>query len=107
MDAKLQRRVQRYGWDKAAAHYERFWAEQLAPAQRLLLDLASLAPGEHVLDIAQPLGDGIGKVALYHDGSRFVIAEGPPANATLVTRGSETSSRARLSLGSEPVGAAR
>jgi ubiquinone/menaquinone biosynthesis C-methylase UbiE len=52
MDAKLQRRVQRYGWDKASAHYERFWAEQLAPAQKLLLDLASLAPGEQVLDIA-------------------------------------------------------
>ena len=42
---------------------------------------------QHVLDIAQPLGEGIGKVALYHDGSRFVIAESPPPNAQLVTRG--------------------
>ena len=24
MDARLQRRVQRYGWDKAASYYERW-----------------------------------------------------------------------------------
>lgn len=52
MDAKLQRRVQRYGWDKAAGHYEGFWAEQLRPAQDLLLELATLQPGERVLDVA-------------------------------------------------------
>lgn len=52
MHADLQRRVQRYGWDKAAAHYERFWKEPLAPAQTLLMDLAALRPGERVLDVA-------------------------------------------------------
>jgi ubiquinone/menaquinone biosynthesis C-methylase UbiE len=52
MDARLQRRVQRYGWDKAAAHYERFWQKQLAPAQERLLELASLQPGMRVLDVA-------------------------------------------------------
>ncbi len=52
MEANLQRRVQRYGWDKAAAYYEGFWREQLAPAQRRLLELAALQPGERVLDIA-------------------------------------------------------
>lgn len=52
MDARLQRRVQRYGWDRAAAHYEPLWRAQLAPAQRLLLDMAALQPGERVLDIA-------------------------------------------------------
>jgi ubiquinone/menaquinone biosynthesis C-methylase UbiE len=52
MDAKLQRRVQRYGWDKASAYYDRFWSAQLLPAQTLLLDLAALAAGEQVLDIA-------------------------------------------------------
>ena len=52
MDARLQLRVQRYGWDKAADHYERYWAEQLEPAQRRLLELATLAPGERVLDVA-------------------------------------------------------
>ena len=27
MDARLQRRIQRYGWDKAAAHYEQVLTE--------------------------------------------------------------------------------
>lgn len=56
MDPRLQRRVQRYGWDKAAAHYERFWASQLEPAQRLLLDMADLRPGERVLEVAAGTG---------------------------------------------------
>lgn len=52
MDARLQRRVQRYGWDKAAAAYERTWQAQLEPAQSALLDAANLVPGERVLDVA-------------------------------------------------------
>jgi ubiquinone/menaquinone biosynthesis C-methylase UbiE len=52
MDARLQRRIQRYGWDKAAAHYERYWQRQLEPAQQRLLELAELQPGERVLDVA-------------------------------------------------------
>ena len=52
MDARLQQRVQRYGWDKAAAFYEGYWAEQLAPAQDQLMRDADLKPGEWVLDLA-------------------------------------------------------
>jgi ubiquinone/menaquinone biosynthesis C-methylase UbiE len=52
MDARLQRRVQRYGWDRAVPFYEESWSAQLAPAQELLLELADLRPGEHVLDVA-------------------------------------------------------
>ena len=52
MDAALQRRVQRYGWDKAATHYETYWQEQLKPAQEKLLKMAQLKPGEKVIDIA-------------------------------------------------------
>jgi ubiquinone/menaquinone biosynthesis C-methylase UbiE len=52
MDPRLQRRIQRYGWDKAAPYYERFWQTQLAPAQDLLLARADLRAGEHVLDVA-------------------------------------------------------
>jgi ubiquinone/menaquinone biosynthesis C-methylase UbiE len=52
MDARLQRRVQRYGWDKASAVYEQYWAQQLAPAQARVLELADLQPGEHAIDIA-------------------------------------------------------
>lgn len=52
MDPRLQQRVQRYGWDRSAEHYERSWRVQLEPAQNLLLGMAALAPGEKVLDIA-------------------------------------------------------
>ena len=52
MDGRLQRRVQRYGWDRAADHYEGFWRRQLAPAQERLLAMADLRPGERVLDVA-------------------------------------------------------
>jgi ubiquinone/menaquinone biosynthesis C-methylase UbiE len=52
MDPKLQRRVQRYGWDKATDHYEPYWARQLEPAQRRLLEMADLQAGERVLDVA-------------------------------------------------------
>jgi ubiquinone/menaquinone biosynthesis C-methylase UbiE len=52
MDAQLQRRIQRYGWDRAVDHYEASWAAQLKPAQDALLTLAALQPGERVLELA-------------------------------------------------------
>jgi ubiquinone/menaquinone biosynthesis C-methylase UbiE len=52
MDARLQRRVQRYGWDRAAAHYETLWQRPLAGVQAALLQAATVAPGEAVLDVA-------------------------------------------------------
>ncbi len=45
------------------------------------------ARSQHVLDISQPLGEGIGTLALYHDGAHFLIASHPPPSSTLVTRG--------------------
>ncbi len=52
MEPKLQRRVQRYGWDKAAGLYEGYWQRQLEPAQNLLLEMLAPQPGEHVLEVA-------------------------------------------------------
>lgn len=52
MDDRLQRRIQRYGWDLAAATYEPLWAAQLATAQAALMKAAALATGERVLDVA-------------------------------------------------------
>ncbi len=52
MKPDLQRRVQRYGWDKAAAYYNTGWEEQLWQAQERLLLQADLKRGEKVLDIA-------------------------------------------------------
>lgn len=52
MEAVLQRRVQRYGWDRAVACYERHWSRQLAPAHEWLLELGAPQLGDQVLDIA-------------------------------------------------------
>ena len=52
MEPRLQRRVQRYGWDLAAADYEALWQSQLRPAQTALLAMAALRLGEQVLDVA-------------------------------------------------------
>jgi ubiquinone/menaquinone biosynthesis C-methylase UbiE len=52
MDARLQRRIQRYGWDLAAVDYEPLWRAQLAEVQTALLAMASPAVGQQVLDIA-------------------------------------------------------
>ena len=52
MEPKLQRRVQRYGWDRAVGSYEESWKTQLEPAQDRMLQVAELRPGERVLDVA-------------------------------------------------------
>lgn len=52
MNAKLHKRIQRYGWDLAVDDYEPLWRDQLATAQARLLEYADIAPGERVLDIA-------------------------------------------------------
>jgi ubiquinone/menaquinone biosynthesis C-methylase UbiE len=52
MEPALQRRIQRYGWDKAANYYEASWVKQLKPAQDLLLEMADLQVAEKVLDSA-------------------------------------------------------
>ena len=52
MDARLQRRVQRYGWDLASNEYDPLWEEQLAPARTAMLAFGSLAPGELSLDLS-------------------------------------------------------
>jgi len=50
MEPGLQRRVQRYGWDKAANFYEESWKSQLKPAQMKLMEMAALKPGEKVME---------------------------------------------------------
>jgi len=52
MDAKLQTRVQRYGWDAAAEHYEDGWRGPLQAAQATLVSFAAVRPGERVIEAA-------------------------------------------------------
>lgn len=63
MSPELQKRVQRYGWDKASDYYEKSWADQLKPAQELLIEMADLKTGEKVIDIACGTGLVTFKVA--------------------------------------------
>lgn len=91
MDALLQRRVQRYGWDKAADWYEQYWQNQLQPAQTKLLEHTQLQPGEEVLDIA--CGTGFlsfrmanaiapgGHITCTDISDRMIISAGKTANA--------------------------
>jgi len=52
MNERLQERIQRYGWDRAAGDYDVSWQAQLAPARDRMLGLAAFAPGQRVLDVA-------------------------------------------------------
>ena len=52
MEAKLQRRIQRYGWDAAAGIYGNAWSKQIKPAHDELLNMASLKPNIRVLEVA-------------------------------------------------------
>lgn len=52
MDPKLQRRIQRYGWDLAADDYEPSWSAQIAVAQAAVLEAAGLIASQRVLDVA-------------------------------------------------------
>lgn len=101
MDARLQRRVQRYGWDLAAADYEALWAEQLAPAQDALLQRAALAPGERVLDVA--CGTGLVTLAA----ARAVGRAGHALGVDLSERMVEAARARALASGVEPVTFAR
>ncbi len=62
MDARLQRRVQRYGWDLAVDDYARHWHALLAGVQAELLAQAAPQPGEQVLDVA--CGTGVVTLAV-------------------------------------------
>ncbi len=52
MDARLQIRVQRYGWDAAANRYHTGWQRQLKPAHDTLLLMTGLSAGQKVIETA-------------------------------------------------------
>ncbi len=61
MDARLQRRIQRYGWDRAVEFYEEHWLSRIRPATEGVLERAAIRPGDRVLDVA--CGTGVLAIA--------------------------------------------
>ena len=78
--ARFQRRIQRYGWDRAAECYEDSWRRQIEPAQDLLMSVANVAAGERVTDVACGTGLVTFKAASLAGGTGMVegndISEG-------------------------------
>jgi SAM-dependent methyltransferase len=58
MDARLFRRIQRYGWDAATDAYDRAWVPLLEGLTRACVGRAGLRAGERVLDVATGTGTG-------------------------------------------------
>lgn len=89
MEARLQLRVQRYGWDAAAAHYHAGWEAQLRPAHDQLMEMAGVAAGQRVIETA--CGSGLVTLRL----ARTVGPEGRVL-ATDLSQGMIGDLRARL-----------
>ncbi len=99
MDARLQRRVQRYGWDRAAAAYDRAWSRQLAPAQDLLLGMAALHPGEEVVEIACGSGLVTARIAdAVGPGGRVVATDLSDGMLERARRDAEGAGRGQISF---------
>lgn len=101
MNPKIQRRIQRYGWDLAADDYEPLWQMQLADARAALLDCASVGRGEHVLDVAC----GTGLVTL--DAAVAAGSEGRVLGVDLAGRMVDAARLRASTLGSSNVAFAR
>lgn len=56
MDAKLHRRIQRYGWDIAVEDYDKHWVPVLTSCSERCLAMVAPKAGERVLDVATGTG---------------------------------------------------
>lgn len=89
MDARLQLRVQRYGWDAASPHYHDAWADQLRPAHDRILQMAQLRPGQKVIETA--CGSGLVTMRLAEE-----VRPGGTVLATDLSQGMIDDLKARL-----------
>jgi SAM-dependent methyltransferase len=97
MEARLQRRIQRYGWDRAVDAYEAGWQAPLLPAHDALLEMAALQPGERVLDVAC----GTGLISL-----RAAAAVGPAGSVVGTDISGQMVEAARRQAAAQGVGQA-
>jgi SAM-dependent methyltransferase len=85
MDARRHRLIQRRGWDRAAAFYERYWRAQLRPVHAIVVAQADLRAGQRVLDVACGSGHVTAAVAAAVAPGRVVATDLAPnmVDATL------------------------
>jgi ubiquinone/menaquinone biosynthesis C-methylase UbiE len=93
MDARLQRRVQRYGWDLASTEYDPLWEEQLATranrdarlrlacAAGVRLDLAC-GTGLVTLNAARSVGPRGTVLGTDLSGQMIEVARNVPSNSS-------------------------
>lgn len=94
MEPGLQRRIQRYGWDKAVPYYEQYWGQQLEPAQIRLLEIGALHRGEWVLDVA--CGTGLITVRAAASVGPEGVVIGTDISAQMVANASTVAARQHL-----------
>lgn len=95
MEPGLQRRVQRYGWDKAASAYEHAWQQQLKPAHDCLFELTHIKQGEHILDVACGTGLAGFRAAAETGNEGFVL--GTDLSDKMIELATHTSTQNNLS----------
>lgn len=95
MDERLQLRVQRYGWDAAAAAYERGWRAPLRAVQRSLLEASELRAGMRVVETAAGSGLVSREIAAAVGASGEVLAT--DLSGEMVALGAEMARRSGLS----------
>ncbi len=94
MEAKLQLRVQRYGWDAAAAVYDDGWRDNLAPAQEAVLKACDLQSGQKVVETAAGSGLATFPAAAAVSPAGEIIAT--DLSGEMVTLGNAAAKKAQL-----------
>ena len=87
MDARVFRRVQRYGWDAATEAYDRGWVPQIERLTQQCVARARLNEGERVLDVAT--GTGVGAFAAAEAVGPGGSVTGIDVSARMVARAAE------------------
>lgn len=105
MEARLQRRIQRYGWDLAAGSYEESWRRQLEPAQATLLEMAAIRPGDRVVDVA--CGTGLVSIPAARACAPGGAVVGTDISQTMVDTAAERARAAGVDARFERMGAER
>ena len=94
MDARVFRRVQRYGWDAATHAYDRGWVPVLERLTTSCVERAALRPGERVLDLAT--GTGMGAFAAARAVGAAGAVTGIDVSEKMVTLASVHAANARV-----------